>query len=179
MPGPPPKQAERRQRRNQRTSTERAGAGLVALPGGRIEPPPPPAGLLQQTRQAWAAFWTSPLAMLVVPATEGLALARLWTLYDERERAYRGYRRERLVVGSTGQPALNPLAKAMQAMDAEIRALEDRFGLSPMARLRLGVQLGEAARSLEELNRSLDDNDGPADGVDQHDPRIRVAADER
>jgi P27 family predicted phage terminase small subunit len=114
------------------------------------------------------------LAPLVVPDTDLPALERLWTLYDERARALRGYRRERLVVGSTGQMVLNPLARAMQAFDAEIRAIEDRFGLTPMARLRLGVQLGEAARSLEEMNRSLDDDPDADAGEPDPDPRIRV-----
>jgi P27 family predicted phage terminase small subunit len=171
MPGPPPKPPDRRQGRGERTSTKRAGAGLVALPGGKVKVPPPPTGLLKATRQAWERFWGSSLASLVVPDTDLLALERLWTLYDERARALGGYRRGRLVRGSMGQVALNPLAKAIQAFDVEIRALEDRFGLTPMARLRLGVQLGEAAKSLEELNASLDPDEEPAEDVD---PRIRV-----
>lgn len=171
MPGPPPKQPDRRQGRGERTSTKRAGVGLVALPGGKVEEPPPPAGLLKITRQDWAAFWASPLGALVVPA-DLPALRRLFTLYDERARAYQGYRKQRLAPGSMGQPALNPLFAAMKAMDAEIRMLEDRFGLSPIARLRLGVALGEAAKSLDELNRSLDADDADDESAD--DPRVRV-----
>jgi P27 family predicted phage terminase small subunit len=171
LAGPPPKPAGRRQRRNPRSSTERAGPELVALAGGRGAPPDPPAGLLKTVRDSWPRFWASELAQLVQPATDLPALERLWTLYDERMRALRGYRRQRLVRGSTGQMVLSPLAAAMKAFDSEIRALEDRFGLTPMARLRLGVALGEAARSLEDLNRGLDDDDSePADA----DPRHRV-----
>jgi P27 family predicted phage terminase small subunit len=172
MPGPPPKPPDRRQGRGARTSTKRAGAGLVALPGGKVEAPPPPAGLLKATRKAWERFWGSSLASLVVPDTDLLALERLFTLYDERARALNGYRKARLVRGSMGQVALSPLAKAIQAFDQEIRALEDRFGLTPMARLRLGVQLGEAAKSLKEMNAGLADPDErPTEEVD---PRIRV-----
>jgi hypothetical protein len=80
-------------------------------------------------------------------------------LYDERERAYRAYRRERLVTGSTGQLLLNPLRRAMSNFDSEIRQLEDRFGLNPLARARLGIQIGEAARTLADLNRMLEDDD--------------------
>jgi P27 family predicted phage terminase small subunit len=171
LSGPPPKQPDRRQRRNERTATERAGVGLVALPGGKVDPPPPPTGLLKATREDWSGFWESPLASLVVPA-DVPALRRLFALYDERLRAYQGYRRQRLAPGSMGQPTLNPLFGAMKGMDAEIRALEDRFGLSPIARLRLGVALGEAAKSLDELNRSLDADDDP-DEPDA-DPRARL-----
>jgi P27 family predicted phage terminase small subunit len=156
--GPPPKPIGRRQRRNPRTSTERAGVGLVVVAGGRQAAPAPPAGLLKATREAWSAFWSSPLAPMVVPATDLPALERLFTLRDERARALRGYRARRLVVTDSGV-ALNPLLRVLKQLDAEIRQLEDRFGLSPIARLRLGVALGEAARSLEELLDDDDDDD--------------------
>src|SRR6266536_1128862 len=149
MPGPPPKPDDRRQGRGERTSTKRAGVGLVALPGGQPDPPSAPAGLLKATRDDWVEFWRSPLGSLVV-AADFPAVRRLFTLYDERSRAYSGYRRERLVLGGNKQQALNPLLAAMGMLDKEIRALEDRFGLTPMARLRLGVALGEAAKSLDE-----------------------------
>lgn len=129
-------------------------AAVLAL-HAKGEPPEPPAGLLVATREAWAGFWTSPLAALVIPA-DLPSLRRLFELYDERARAWRGYRRHRLVEGSQGQPVINPLAKAAAAFDAEVRQLEDRFGLTPAARLKLGIRLGRAAKSLEDLARELD-----------------------
>jgi P27 family predicted phage terminase small subunit len=160
--GPPPKPSDKRQRRNQRTSTERAGVGLVALRGGQLDPPAPPSGLLKSTREDWAAFWASPLGALVV-AADVPALRRLFTLHDERARAYRGLRQAGRLVETDKGTTLNPLAGFLRSCDAEIRLLEDRFGLSPMARLRLGIALGEAARSLESLNEELeaDDDDDP------------------
>jgi hypothetical protein len=128
--------------------------------------------LLKATREDWVEFWRSPLGSLAVPA-DIPAVRRLFTLYDERTRAYNGYRRKRLVLGGNKQQALNPLLAAMGMLDKEIRALEDRFGLTPMARLRLGVALGEAARSLEDLNRGLDD-DPDDDAGEDADPRVRV-----
>lgn len=171
MTGPPPKPAERRQRRNARTSVDRAGIGLVPVHGGAVAVPPAPDGLLSSTKVAWVAFWASPLAPLVT-AADFPALERWATLVDERARALRGYRKARIIDAPSGQAMLNPLFGVMKALDAEIRALEDRFGLSPMARLRLGAQLGETARSLEELNAGLDDDDEPDD--DGPDPRVRV-----
>jgi P27 family predicted phage terminase small subunit len=169
--GPPPKPAERRQRRNERTSTDRAGVGLVAITGGKLDPPPAPAGLLKRTREDWAAFWASPLGTLVV-AADVPALRRLFTLYDERARAYRGLREFGRLIDLEHGGKLNPLAGYLKSCDAEIRLLEDRFGLSPIARLRLGVALGEAAKSLDELNRSLDADDH--DDEPASDPRHRV-----
>jgi P27 family predicted phage terminase small subunit len=170
--GPPPKPADQRQRRNQRTTTERAGAGLVALPGGKVDRPSAPSGLLKATREDWAAFWSSPLGALVVPA-DVPALRRLFTLYDERARAYRGLRQVGRLLETEKGTALNPLAGYLKSCDAEVRLLEDRFGLSPISRLRLGVALGEAAKSLDELNRSLDADDD-TDEQPAADPRVRV-----
>jgi hypothetical protein len=100
------------------------------------------------------------------------ALLRLFTLLDERERCARAASKQRLIKGSQGQPVLNPLLKQVAALDTEIRQLEDRFGLTPLARLRLGVTFGEAHRSLADLNRALVEE--VAD-VDEDDPRTELA----
>lgn len=160
MSGPPPKPPGRRQR-----SSTRALGVVEAPPVPEI--PAPPRGLLKVTREAWAAFWASPVAGAVDPVSDLAAVVRLFELRDERERCWRAVRSERLVVGSRGQPALNPLCRRVSTLDREITALEDRFGLSPLARLKLGVQFNEAARSLEELNRLLARVDD-----DEPDPRI-------
>lgn len=139
-----------------RQNTERRDIGLVSIPGGLADPPDPPAGLLAETVADWQAFWSSPLATAAVPATDLPAITRLFRLRDERERMARVVRRARIVAGSEGQPRANPLYSQINSFDAEIRQIEDRFGLTPMARLRLGITLGDAARSLADLNAELD-----------------------
>lgn len=143
----PPKPKEFRQNR------ETKGIGQVA--GNVVAfqlPVPPPPRVLASLKQSWTAFWNSPMAQVIDRDTDLPVCVRLWTLYDERERAYRGYRKERMVTGSQGQLVLNPLGRQMLAFDAEIRQLEDRVGLSPMARLRLGITFGEAKKSMEAIN---------------------------
>jgi phage terminase small subunit len=54
---------------------------------------------------------------------------------------------------------LHPLGRMMGVMDSEIRQLEDRFGLNPLARARLGITIGEAARTLADMNRMLEEDD--------------------
>ena len=142
-----------------RANSETQDIGLVPIDGRRSAAPPPPRGLLVASRASWATFWSSPLARIVVPSTDTMAVERLWSLYDERTRMYRAIRRERLVRGSKGQPRANPLYAQMASLDAEIGRLEDRFGLSPRARLQLGVILGDAARSLADLNAELEDDE--------------------
>lgn len=163
MPGPTPKTADRRQRTN-------SPAGrVVAFPAGSaVKVPAMPVCLLASTKLLWKSFWDSALAQAVDVATDGAAISRYFTLLDERERAFRAYRRERLVEGSQGQRVLNPMARAMSVFDAEIRQLEDRLGLTPRARLQLGIVFGEAAQSLAALNRSLNEDESDND---DNDPR--------
>jgi P27 family predicted phage terminase small subunit len=162
MPGPTPKPPERRQRTNSHA------AAVIPFRATPVDAPPLPAGLLAVTRELWRAFWRSPLAQAVEKNTDTSAIVRYFTLADERERMYRGFRRKRLVLGSQGQKVLNPMGRALHAFDAELRQLEDRLGMSPRSRLQLGVAIGEAAKSLAELNRILEEDD---DGEEDTDPR--------
>lgn len=155
-----------------RANTERKDVGLVSI-GARVAeaPPPPDPKLLAITRQAWEEFWASPLARLVSTTTDLMALRRLFMFYDEQERSMRAYRRQRLTRGSTGQLVVNPILKAIAPGD--LLALEDRFGMSPRSRLQLGVILGDAARSLADINAELDsDGSDEPDDDDADDPRF-------
>ena len=161
MPGPMPKPAGRRQRRNAKGM--KVGGGRLLLAG---DTPKPPTGLLAATRKQWAKYWESPVAEAIDRGSDMPALERLFRLYDERLRAYRGYRKERLVEGSQGQPVLNPLANVIEKCDKEIRALEDRLGLNPKSRLQLGITMTEAKRTLEDMNRDLEPDWDEEDGDD-------------
>jgi P27 family predicted phage terminase small subunit len=149
MSGPLPKPAERRQRRNR--------PALVSLPMAGSVPsfaPDPPHGLLLASVAAWSALWSSPVASTYLPS-DLPALRRLFELLDERERAFSVARDGRLTEGSKGQPVLNPLLAYVGDLATEIRALEDRFGLTPRARMQLGIAFGEAHRSLDALNAAF------------------------
>lgn len=134
--------------------------------------PPTPKGLLKASHQEWVDLWRKPLAT-VFTAEHLPALERLFILKDERRRAYKGVRASadagggRLVKGSRGQMVLNPLLRYIGELDGEIRQLEDRFGLTPRAGFTLGIQFGEAARSLQNLNDGMETDDPGED-----DPRL-------
>jgi hypothetical protein len=114
MPGPPPKPPSQRRRRNK-------AASVVKLPtSSRPTKPPAPKGLSPAARSWWKTVWQSPLAAAYIEA-DVPALARLAGLID---RVHRGEEGSRLL--------------------GEIRALEDRFGLSPLARRRLQWELQTA-----------------------------------
>jgi hypothetical protein len=121
MPGPFPKPAGQRRRRN-------AVNPPVSLPvvGRKGRPPKPHTDIEWGTvaRAYWAALWSSPMATVYVKADE-FALTRLCGLVDERDRFQRG-QLERF------------------DGDAEIRQLGDRFGVSPLSRRRLQWEIEPA-----------------------------------
>jgi P27 family predicted phage terminase small subunit len=158
------KPAEKRQ--------NRATKDLGVLPQIEVDPrsiPTPPAHLTERWIKSWEVFWASPFAQVVQPA-QYPALERLFSMYEERERMDTYLREEPMTVGSQGQKILNPMYRQRTAVDAEIRQLEDRFGLHPKAGLQLGIVYGEAARSLEELNARIT-NATIAEANSEADPR--------
>ena len=116
------------------------------------------------TVERWNDFFSSPVASQVDVSDRG-ALRRLFRLYDELDRLWDAVEATgRVVEGSQGQPRPNPLFKQIEAFQAEARQLEDRFGLSPMARFRLGVQFADAHASLDALNERLQSRMSEFDG---------------
>ena len=155
---------------SRRQGRETKDIGL--LPQIEIDPrsvPTPPAHLTERWVKSWTVFWASPFAQVVQPA-QYPALERLFSMYEERERMDTYLREEPMTVGSQGQKILNPMYRQRTAVDAEIRQLEDRFGLHPKAGLQLGIVYGEAARSLEELNARIT-NATIAEANSEVDPR--------
>lgn len=157
----PKKPAERRQNR----ATKDVGV-LEAL--GDVEVPAPARGkLLASTTKAWKVFWATEVAQLVTPA-DRMALDRLFRMYDMRERMERAFLAMPFTVGSTGQIVAHPASKEVASLDGRILALEDRFGITPAARLKLGITLGLAKKSLEDMNNAFVDSE-----PDEDDPRLR------
>lgn len=101
-----------------------------------VRSPAPSVGTTETTTE-WQSFWTSPLAAALLPVTDEPAVRRLFGLRHERERMMRGW--------------TNPLYAQLASFDSEIRQLEDRIGLTPQVRLKLGISLGDAVRSLSEI----------------------------
>ena len=150
----------------------RATKDLGVLPQIAVDPrsiPMPPSHLTERWVKSWEVFWSSPFAQVVQPA-QYPALERLFSMYEERERMDIYLREEPMTTGSQGQKILNPMYRQRTAVDAEIRQLEDRFGLHPKAGLQLGIVYGEAARSLEELNARIA-NAAVAEANAEIDPR--------
>ena len=117
MPGPPPKPASQRRRRNKAPAVVKLAN---RQPG---KPPSLPKGFSPAARKWWATVWASPMAVLWLEA-DVPSLVRLAALVE---------------LADSGEMAPQVLA--------EIRQLEDRFGLSPLARRRLQWELEQGAEA--------------------------------
>lgn len=156
MPGPPPKPRRERARRNKETpdavldpELEIDVASIPPLPDVTIEegedgePVDAPRDWNPMTVRWWNALWTSPVASQYTKMDE-FELVRLAQLVDE------------VNWGNLQKDVLN-----------EVRQMADRFGLSPLARRRLGwvVKSGD-----------VQDKPQPADNVVSINKRIRQRA---
>lgn len=138
---------------------------LAVLPVGPEEPPPPaPPGIRKGTRarKLWEAIWASELSRVIDRRTDLPRLERWIWATAELERVRRTLQRARLVRGSTGQPVLNPLAAYAADLERTIEKAEDAFGMTPKARLGLGLDVAALAKTAADLNRMLEraDDDG-------------------
>jgi P27 family predicted phage terminase small subunit len=120
--------------------------------------PKPPPGMLAATRRAWARYWQSDVATVATEADRDL-VERLFVFRDEHARALRTLRAtgERMVSGSRSQPRLSPLLDLVFKLEGAIHTLETELGLSPLARARLGIAVGQATLTAAELNRMTRD----------------------
>ena len=170
MPGRLPKPADLKQGRSKRPTL-----GLVPAPDASnlatLVPDPPP-GLLKETRARWESYWLSQIAAATLP-TDHQGLYRWIVNVDEWTRAMRGLRRKRIVAGSMGQPTLNPLASYVASREAAIKDAEEKYGMTPLSRMKLGIAVGQAKLTAAELNKALEgdddtdgDNRGRADDLD-------------
>lgn len=157
-------QKPRAQLQDQRLGRRPGGTILEMTPRDSPAPPMPraPGGRwLNRTCLLWEGFWASPISQVVDRLSDSPRLARWVLLYDEYFRAARSFRKQRLTKGSTGQMVINPLGKYLLDLERQLERTEERFGLSPLDRMRLGITFGEARRSLQDLNDELeDDGDG-------------------
>jgi Phage terminase, small subunit len=106
-----------------------------------------------EVRESWAELWSSPLAGQFRP-TDVPALKRLFAYRSQLAEAQDRYAEEPTALGSMGQPVLSPWAAEVHRLEATVQKLEDRFGLTPMSRLRLGVTYEEGV-SLASRNSQL------------------------
>ena len=137
----------------------RVAALAPALEAALPEPPLALDGssaLLPEVAAQWRELWRSPVARAIDLRADAARLRRLFQALDERLIVSAAIARERLVPGSRGQPRLNPLAGYEAQLTREIERALEHFGMTPLARFRLGIEAGEAADGLARMREQLD-----------------------
>lgn len=137
LTGPPPKPDGMRQRRNKKPEISLRDESVLDLM------PAAPADLPETLLDFWREFWSSRVALAIEPKTDMPAIVRLFQLYAERAKLVEIYKMGPLDK-KTGR--LGPICDLLSMCDDKILKLEDRFGLSPISRLRLGLKLDSPAR---------------------------------
>jgi P27 family predicted phage terminase small subunit len=143
---------------------------VVALRGGAGDVPAAPAGLLKSSVVVWEAFWVSDVAQAIDPASDMHRVERWITYLDEWGRAMRAFRKARLSTGSTGQLVLSPLAAYVRQLEVALAAAETELGMTPLARMKLGLAAGQARLTAQQLNEAFEQRTEPAVIVDGWEP---------
>lgn len=128
---------------DKRPQRARIGAVLAQSDVGSPPPvvvPPMPEGLEPEAADVWTAFWASPLSQLIVP-TEHHLVQRYCYLLSERLKI----------------EAKEPLSKDDQSMlrlrTNEILTLGERLGFGLLPRMRLGIAVGGAEKSMSAMHQ--------------------------
>lgn len=148
---------------------------LVTPLGVELVAPDPGESWSEATVAEWDAWWASDVARMIDAASEAPIVFRCFDLLDQAARFEAVGRSEPLVEGSTGQLVINPLLKHAQGLRDEARRDEAVLGRGPKRRLDLGIKFGDAARSLDDVNRRLSAANRNGSGAEPpKDPRLEA-----
>lgn len=125
---------------------------LEIIKGGK---PAAPDELHSSALAAWITFWSSPLADHIGEA-DHFRLFRWIKRVDEWHRVTEAVGADFMTTGSTGQMVTNPLLKYRNDLEAQISKDEAEFGMTPLARNKLGIVIGQQALTATELNKRLE-----------------------
>lgn len=141
-----------------REGNARSGPVPAALPtpSAAIASPPAPLHLNATAQKVWHAVWEAG-AGAYVPATDSWPIERYAELHARRRELLHTLDSEGwTTTGSQGQSVMHPAARLLADTERQLLPLEDRLGLNPEARLRLGLAATEMKSALD---RFAEDDD--------------------
>ena len=110
--------------------------------------PDPPSELGPVGVECWTNVWT--LGSGVYQPTDAYVIGRYAAMVQRRHHLLVLVEAEGwLTTGSTGQVVVHPAAKMVSDLEGRLATLEDRLGLNPEARLRLGITAVEHQSRLD------------------------------
>jgi hypothetical protein len=120
---------------------------------------------LAESRAAWEGAWADPISQAWTAADRPILL-RWIDAVDRAMRSLKRGDRKPVVVGGNGQITEHPSYGTAARSIATAEKCEAQLGFGALNRERLGFTIATARKSLEELNRELDEGLG-----DEDDPR--------
>lgn len=149
------KPPERRQTSRTRSGEHKPDPTLVLVRAAAPRVPPPQPQWRPEVVEAWNDFWMSPLAdSKLLAVTDQPALLRLFEFRSRLLNAIAAFEAEPIVEGSMKQATLSPWALEVNRLETVVAKLEALFGLTPMARMKLGISFEEGI-SLAARNAQL------------------------
>ena len=111
--------------------------------------PPAPAHLDRNAQLIWDEVWMAG-GSFYEARTDSPTIERYASLQSRRIFIMAAIEKEGwLTLGSQGQEVLHPLARVLNEIEGKLVALEDRLGLSPQARMNLGISAAAAKSALD------------------------------
>lgn len=164
MPGQRQRRPDRLQGHREVSPVRVVAPPLVGeLVGGDRAPAPPVplamdgSALRPEVAELWASYWSSAAAGAVDRASDSERL-RWWAqCVNERIIVAEVVAAARLTRVAGGGVGLNPLIRYLSRLTAWIGEVEQHYGMTPLARFRLGLEAAEFAETVDDLNRRLNE----------------------
>ena len=115
-------------------------------------------------RERWNQMWSSDVAGSWDRAGDGGALTRYIFSFDRWMKLSELMVGKEMVRGSRGQVRANPLFGVLATLAVELKLAEEKFGLTPLDRMRLGIEIGGAAQGMKTAEAPGHDAGTPAPG---------------
>ena len=126
-------------------------------PHAPVAVPSPPKSFNALGKRLWNEIWDA--GRTAYQVTDSHVIERYVSLLVRRRELLDLVELEGwLSVGSTGQQVIHPAAKLVQDIEAKLVPLEDRLGLNPESRLRLGISSVESQSKLATFLQQKEDN---------------------
>tara|TARA_B100000029_G_C17582550_1_gene960082 strand:+ start:134 stop:580 length:447 start_codon:yes stop_codon:yes gene_type:complete len=136
-----PVPAQSRKSNNSKTPTVHRSA--VPMPRPEAPPSLGPIGAM-----VWAEVWTAGAG--VYQPSDSYVIERYSSMMERRRHLLDLVEADGwLSTGSTGQTVVHPAAKMVGDLETRLSSLEDRLGLNPESRLRLGITASSLQTKLD------------------------------
>ena len=128
--------------------TGHAGTTPTITRSAPVPIPDPPLDLDDFGQDLWVQVWTAGNG--VYQTTDQYIINRYCSLSERRKNLLEIVESDGWVTaGSQGQTVVHPAARMVSDLEGKLQSLEDRLGLNPESRLRLGITAVEHQSALD------------------------------